>query len=320
MVGEDAGAEDEVDEDGLRGEKAEEEVVVEEVAEVEKVEGRDVDRKGFEMRDILGRDSALPHSPHPQDTNLNVSTRIEDLKGPLRGHTIERVAGRGGQSMKSDFEERSRGHSATGYLARILSGTPSAATERLREYVAEIEDDSEEEERVGDTGQRLEIRNRTRTVVENQLHGLGAVFGSARLSLSRPIRHNADASICWSIVGGVELAEFRKCLCCAQAFLKCWRRSSSTYCLSSCLGSSKERAREVPRYASLSSSQCPDRNPMPEALPGAAFDDQFRQVDAAARDLQVTNLQLLRAGSNSNATCRIFRTSQLDPRTVPMIH
>jgi len=47
-------------------------------------------------------------------------------------------------------------------------------------------------------------------VVENQLHGLGAVFGSARLSLSRPIRHNADASICWSIVGGVELAEFRK--------------------------------------------------------------------------------------------------------------
>lgn len=59
---------------------------------------------------------------------------------------------------------------------------------------------------------------------------------------------------------------------------------------------------------------------MPEALPGAAFDDQFRQVDAAARDLQVTNLQLLRAGSNSNATCRIFRTSQLDPRTVPMIH
>lgn len=64
-------------------------------------------------------------------------------EGPRR--VEERVC-----SLRQSLDQSySRGHSATGYLARILSGTPSAATERLREYVAEIEDDSEEEERVG---------------------------------------------------------------------------------------------------------------------------------------------------------------------------
>lgn len=133
------------------------------------------------------------------------------------------------------------------------------------------------------------------------------------------------------------LLSFENGLCCAQAFLKCWRRSSSTYCLSSCLGSSKERAREVPRYTSLSSSQCPDRvsesqrcllnttdkrqqNPVPEALPGAAFDDQFRQVDAAVRDLQVSELQIPQAGTASDAPYQNFRTTRLDPRQVPVVH
>ena len=64
-------------------------------------------------------------------------------EGPRR--VEERVC-----SLRQSLDQPySRGHSATPYLARILSGTPSAATERLREYVAEIEDDSEEEERVG---------------------------------------------------------------------------------------------------------------------------------------------------------------------------
>lgn len=55
-------------------------------------------------------------------------------------------------------------------------------------------------------------------------------------------------------------------------------------------------------------------------MPGAAFDDQFRQVDAAVRDLQVTNLQLPRAGISSNAPYQNFRTTTLDLRLAPVAH
>ncbi|PVH79777.1 hypothetical protein DL98DRAFT_213088 [Cadophora sp. DSE1049] len=54
-------------------------------------------------------------------------------------------------------------------------------------------------------------------------------------------------------------------------------------------------------------------------MPGAAFDDQFRQVDAAVRDLQVSNLQVPQTGTAGNAPYRNFRTSQLDPRMVPAV-
>ena len=56
------------------------------------------------------------------------------------------------------------------------------------------------------------------------------------------------------------------------------------------------------------------------APPGAAFDDQFRQVDAAIRDLQVSNSQILQAGTASNTPYQNFRTTRLDLRQVPVVH
>ncbi|KAK0101042.1 hypothetical protein ONS95_012970 [Cadophora gregata] len=57
-------------------------------------------------------------------------------------------------------------------------------------------------------------------------------------------------------------------------------------------------------------------DPIPEPVPGAAFDDQFRQVDSAIRDLQVSNSHGPRPSSTSNAPYQNFRTSTLDPKTM----
>ncbi|PVH83158.1 hypothetical protein DL98DRAFT_617589 [Cadophora sp. DSE1049] len=65
----------------------------------------------------------------------------------IHGHRVaseERV-----RSLRHSLDQsHSRGHSASRDLLRVQSNSPSAATERLREYVAEIEGDSDEEERV----------------------------------------------------------------------------------------------------------------------------------------------------------------------------
>lgn len=61
------------------------------------------------------------------------------------------------------------------------------------------------------------------------------------------------------------------------------------------------------------------KDPILEAMPGAAFDDQFRQVDTAIRDLQVSNLQVPHTGTASNYPYRNFRTSQPDTRMLPAV-
>jgi len=91
----------------------------------------------------------------PLSSLAQIAHKVSQSSSPPQNHSEyihnHRVASEGRiRTLRHSLDQcHNTGRSVTRDLSRIQSSTPSAATDRLRTYVAETGDESEEEERVG---------------------------------------------------------------------------------------------------------------------------------------------------------------------------
>ncbi|KAH7380900.1 hypothetical protein BKA64DRAFT_224037 [Cadophora sp. MPI-SDFR-AT-0126] len=134
--------------------------------------------------------SSLPPQHHPEY---------------IHGHRVaseERV-----RSLRQSLDQsHSRSHSTSRELSPDQLNTPSAATERLREYVSEIEGESDEEERVG--------RPRSRSVcavLESNSDLEGSVKHAVEERAGEDRHHNKGGNILTNGRGHVQVKEQPRC-------------------------------------------------------------------------------------------------------------